>query len=369
MKKSISSDILLAVGKENMGTETIFYKKKIFWWICGIPSLVSCFYLFIWATPRYESTAVVRVYGASQDSSGSSSAALEGMGGAGGTASSGAYVLKQYIASWDAFQKLGPEKMQQHWSTGDFISRFGGPLSLFSSNKMRLWGYYQYRVNASLDEMSGLLTLTVDGYSSDFVTQLNKDLLDFSREKLAHSGTKADQAEYAMLLRKIHVDNESLDSDLERISVLQKKAGISDLKSAYQDVLSTLSATERARIDIGTRAAATAFLAERGQQIEVLKTQLSSLDREIAKQKDTVARQSSIYKAYNQAEERVDQDIKNIVLDEKNMLENEKSIIRDAYYIDAIEEPVHPTNPMRPRALMWTAIILCVSFILYLIVK
>lgn len=368
MKKSISSGRLLAIGKENMGAETIFYKKKMFWWICGIPSLVSCFYLFIWATPRYESTAVVRVYGAGQDSSGSGSAAMEGMGGA-GTASSGSYVLAQYIASWDAFQKLDPEKLQQHWSSGDLISRFGGPLSLFSSNKMRLWGYYQYRVKPSFNEESGLLTLTVDGYSSDFVTQLNKDLLDFSREKLAHSGTKADQAEYAMLLRKIHTDNESLDADLERISALQKKAGISDLKSAYQDVLSTLSATERARVDIGTRAAATAFLAERGQQIEVLKTQLSSLDREIAKQKDTVARQSSVYKAYNQAEERVDQDIKNIVLDEKNMLENEKSIIRDAYYLDVIEEPVHPTNPTRPLALMWTAIILCVSFILYLIVK
>lgn len=345
----------------------IFYKKKLFWWICGIPSLVSMFYLFLWATPRYESTAIVRVYEAGQGAQASSSAAMEGMGGA--SASPGSYVLTKYISSWDAFQALNPQKLKKHWQGGDWPSSFGGPLSLFSSNQMRLWAYYKNHVTAKLDETSSLITINVDGYSADFVWKLNNDVLQLARAELAQSGIKADQAEHDMLVNKIIFDRKRLSDDLDAISELQRQAGISDLKSDYQAVLGNLAAAEKERINISTRAAATAFLAARGEQMATLKIQLASLDQEIKQQRAEIGKRSSFYKKYGQMEDQIQTDSKLIMLDEEGILENEQNSIRHAYYLDFVEHPVHPTDPTRPLALMWTLILFSATFVLYLILK
>ncbi|MCX5615319.1 hypothetical protein [Bombella saccharophila] len=350
-----------------METRTIFYKKKLFWWVCGGPSLIAAVYLFVWATPRYESTAILRVYEAGGQETSGGSAATEGLGGS--MASPGAYVLTQYIASWDAFQALHPERLKEHWQNGDWPSSFGGPLTLFSSNQMRLWEYYKKHVTAQLDDISGLVTINVDGYSSDFSWTLNKDLLELARKELAESGIKSDQAEHNMLLQKIDLDKNSLSADLGKIAKLQKEAGISDLKGDYQVVLNSLAAAEKERISVDTRAAATEFLAARGQQIEALRIQLAALDKEIEHQRNDIAQKSAIYKEYGRIEAQAEQDTKLIMLDEESLLENERNAVRHAYYIDIIENPIHPTNATRPRALMWTLIILACSFAIYLIIK
>ncbi|MCX8666314.1 hypothetical protein J3T99_01550 [Acetobacteraceae bacterium B3987] len=346
--------------------ERIFYRKKIFWWSCGIPSLVSALYLLIWATPRYESTAILRVYEAEQNSQ-SSGGGMEGIGGS--TASPGSYVLTKYVASWDAFQALQPDRLKKHWEQGDWPSSFGGPLTLFSSNQMRLWSYYQRHVTAKVDENSGLITLNVDSYSPDFSWNLNKEVLELARKKLAESGIKADQAEHDMLVHKIGSDRNRLNDDLDKIAALQKRAGIPDLKSDYQILINGLAAVEKERISVDTRAAATAFLAARGQQIETLRTQLSALDNEIARQRNNISKKSATYKEYGRLEAAAEQDSKLIMLDEQSLLESEQNSIRHAYYIDEVESPVHPTDATRPLALMWILIIFVVSFVIYLIIK
>lgn len=350
-----------------MTAQTIFYKKRLFWVTCGIPSLLSCFYLFVIATPRYESTAIFRVYESGQDAQSGGAAAMGGMGGA--SASPGSYILTSYVKSWDAFQQLNPQKLQAHWSDADWLSHFGGPLSLYQTNKMKLWEYYRSHVVPKLDETTGLVTLTIDGYSADFVWKLNQRIIDLAQEELSQSGIKADRAERQMLLKKLESDKEQLASDLEHISELQKKSGFSDLKNEYQSVLTNLTAAQKERISISTRAAASAFLAQRGQQIETLKRQLAALDIEIASQRNDIARKSKIYKEYGRIENAIKQDSNVIMLDEQSLLENEQNSIRHAYYLDIIENPVNPTDPTHPLALMWTAIIFSLSFVLYLIIK
>lgn len=351
-----------------MSEEIIFYKRRIFWWVCGLPSLLSCFYLFVLATPRYVSEAVVRVYTSSPETDASGGGMIGEIGG-GSSISSGAYIFKKYIQSWDMFQILGVKKLYNHWSKGDFISHFGGILTLFSANDMKLWAYYKNHVLVKLDEVSGLLIIKVHGYSADFVCNLNHEIIEQAQNKLLQSYIKADQAERDMLSQKLLEDRNKLRSDLDNISLLQKSAGISDLKSEYQAVLESLSEAQKERIIVKTKASATQFLAERGEKIAALKVQLASLDEDIAAQRKEIASQADVYKKYEEAESNVQEDIRNIMLDEQSLLESFRSSLKHAYYIDVIEEPIHPTNPTRPRALYWAAILFFTSFVIYLLVK
>lgn len=142
--------------------KVIFYKKRLFWYICGAPSFLSGFYLFLWATPRYESEAIVRVYESGSSAADSAGGAGASMMGSGAGISSGSYILKDYLASWDLFRRADDKALRDQWGKGDIVSRFGGVTSLFSKNEMRLWNYYKARVTRNIDEESGLVHINVD---------------------------------------------------------------------------------------------------------------------------------------------------------------------------------------------------------------
>jgi capsular polysaccharide transport system permease protein len=131
------------------------FHRPLFWVIVGIPNIISILYLCLIASPVYVSTASLIVYKPSQGVQ-SLSAMLSGAGG--GSSTEGAYIVKDYIGSWDEFRNvLRTIDLLKHFKQGDLITRFGGLASLFRNTDVALWHYYQRRVSASIDQNSGIV--------------------------------------------------------------------------------------------------------------------------------------------------------------------------------------------------------------------
>lgn len=348
-----------------MANRVIFYKKRLFWGTCGIPSLVAVLYFFMWATPRYESEAVLRVYAFSSDSS--SSGMSMGMGG---QASPGAYILKEIVKSWDCFSSLSQEKLSNHWKKGDFFTRFGGIRSLLFQNPMRLWRYYQSEVTASIDDESGLVRLNVDGYDPDFVSQINKKVLDYSQRRMQSAGVYAYQAERRKLEDHVARDRARLEADFAAMERFQKKSGVADYDALFSTTLSLINRFQGVQVTTEGKASAAQFFAERSQELAMLKSQLKTLNRHIDEQRDFIQhRLAPRYQEFSILKQAVTEDINVIQMDDQNLQDIEQLAYRSSYHVDVIEDTVYPTNATRPLALLCVSIVMLVTFILYLIVK
>lgn len=347
-----------------MSEPHIFYKKRLFWGIFGAPSLISAFYLFVWATPRYESESVVRVYAFSSDSTAGGGAGL------GGQASPGAYIFKEIVGSWECFNTLGVDKLASHWKRGDILSRFGGVRSYLSSNQMRLWNYYRTHVTASVDDDSGLVRLNVDGYSSQFSYDINASILEFSQRQLQTAGIRAYKTERAKLEDHVAADRQKLAHDLAAMEAYQKQYGIADYDVLYNSTLELINRFQEARVTLDSKSAAAQYFAERSQELAMLKAQLATLDQNIEKQRDFIIRNlASTYEKFSVLKQAITEDINVIQLDDQNLQDIEQLAYRSSYHVDIVENPVPPSDATMPLALLWTVSIMAISFIIYLIVK
>ena len=344
----------------------IFYRRKSFWFICGLPSLAVGLYTGVMATPRFESESVVKVYSASdQTSSGGASAAMGGSGAAPGN-----YVLQTYVNGYDCLTLLDIPALRKHWSGGDIISGFGGVSSFFGKNDMRLWDYYRSHVNIGVDETTNTVRLNVDGYSSDFVHGLNNKILSVAAEELRQSGVKAYKADIEMLTEKTFRDKSALSEALARMQDIQKKSGIADYDEAYKALLLNISTFLESKISVESKVAASGFLASQSQQLEALRAQVRSIDKSIADQNNEMSEKlAPVYATFTEAQARIKELSSVILLDDQSLLEAQERAIQNAYYIDFIEKPVTPSDPTEPRFVKWFLLTLVVTYILYAVFR
>lgn len=345
-------------------SNTVFYKKKLFWTICGVPSCVTAFYLFALATPRYESESIIRVYGFSSGSNSGGGIAL------GGTASPGAYIFREIVSGWECFNDLGLDSLSKQWETGDILTRFGGIRSFFSKNPMRLWSYYRSHVVASVDDESGLVKLNVDSYDPNFSYDIDQKVVRFARERLLDAGMLAYQAERAKMQSQLDIDKNNLANDLNLMATFQKEHGIADYDAVYNHTLELLNHYQETRVNLDSRASAAQFFAQRSQELAMLKAQLNTITGNIEQQSKSINKKlAPLYQEFSVKRQNILEDVNVIQMDNQNIQDIEQLAYRSSYHVDIVESPMKPTNPTMPYALYWSVLTLVVSFLLYVIVK
>ncbi|MBR0559894.1 hypothetical protein [Neokomagataea anthophila] len=342
----------------------IFYKRKLFWIICGGPSIISIIYLFFLATPRYESESIVRVYGFGNGA---------GTGGGsilGGSASPGAYIFRETITGWDCFSHLSFKKLTGEWQKGDFLTRYGSISSLFSQNPMRLWAYYRSHVVVSIDDESGLVKVNVDSYHSDFSSDLNKTVIEYARKHLADAGVLAYENERSRIEGELSRDRLKLAAAFADMQQFQKEHGIADYDVVYNRTLELLNHYQETRVTLDSRASAAQYFAQRSQELAMLKAQIATLDHQIEVQSQSVSKTlSPIYTQYSSLKQNISEGMNVVRLDNQNIQDIEQLETRSSYHVDVVENTVKPTDPMMPRAVYWSIAILVLSFLLYVIIK
>ena len=344
--------------------DQIFYKRRFFWWVCGGPTALAVFYFFVWATPRYQSVSILRVY--EYGGGGSSAPQLLSVGGG----SSGGALVKAIVNSWECFIKMDPKALATEWRKTDFFTRFGGVRTLFSHNEMWLWRYYRAHAYVKIDNYSGLVSIKVDGVDPRFVYQTSKNIILYLKDRLSTVGGDAYLRERKKMDGLLVADRNKLAHDLHAMEEFQKKYGIADYDTLYMTTLELITKVQEQRISLESRMNVAQAFAKRSQELDVVKVQLATIDKNLEQQKAFILKNMApLYERFSYLAEKIKEDTLGIKMDNTSLQMIEQMAVGNSYHVDILQEPQIPTDPTLPYALLWTLCTFGVSWLLYLIMK
>jgi capsular polysaccharide transport system permease protein len=140
----------------------------------GLPMLLAALYYSLLASDRYVSTTVLTVRRAGHEASSVNGLAML-LPGAAAMSQEDTRYLREYLHSQGLLLRLDAElKLRQHYESAhtDLFHRLWPDAS-----QEQLLEYWRRRVEIALDEVSGLLSVRVQGFDPDQVQRINQALL------------------------------------------------------------------------------------------------------------------------------------------------------------------------------------------------
>jgi capsular polysaccharide transport system permease protein len=338
-------------------------RRPLFLALVLIPNLLSILYFGLIAAPVYTSSASLIVLNPKQNGPSLSSLLS---GASGDSSEQGGYILKSYFASWDAFRKVEqPLGLAHNFQQGDFVSRFGGLATFFRSNDAALWRYFQRKVEVTVDQKSGIISLDVDAYDPAYAVTLTRALLgDAIRHMDAMNDQQVRDFVGSAVARKAKAE-QALKRDLAALAAYRSRTGTYDPKELYLSNLSLMNSLAMKATDLKSQRDAVARATPGNPQADTLGTAIASVRGDMAsKQRDfpAMARTSSEYEKLLVSR---DNDI--TLLGQANLAlqDAQANAEKNRYYLNVISTPSAPSTPESPRRLLWIGAIFFVSLIFW----
>jgi len=252
-----------------------------------LPSLIFAFYQIVIATERFESQAKVIVQ--QPDATATMDASMALLSGFGVQATgSDPELVKAYIYSNDMLQYLNKElDLRAHYSNSsiDYFSRIHE-----SDSKDALFAYYEDHIDVILDEKSGVISIYVQAFDSQFAQQLNDKIVQRAEwfinsigHQLADAQLKFMEGEYKNVEQKFAQAQTNLLQFQQRYNLLDPEAE----GSAVQQVAYGLEgqiATKQTELK-----ALQSVMSNNSPQVKSLKNQLKALQEQLKNERDKLA--------------------------------------------------------------------------------
>jgi capsular polysaccharide transport system permease protein len=338
-------------------------RRPLFVALVLIPNLLSILYFGLIASPVYTSSASLIVLNPKQNGPSLSSLLS---GASGDSSEQGGYILKKYFASWEAFRKVEqPQQLAAHFRQGDLVSRYGGLTGLFRANDVTLWRYFQKRVDVTIDQKSGIVSLDVDAYDPAYAVTLARALLG---DAIHHMDAMNAQQERdyvrSAIARKTAVE-QALRSDLAALASYRSRTGTYDPKELYLSNLSLMNSLAMKETDLKSQRDAIRRSTPGNPQADTLDTAMASVRGDIATTRQgfpSIARTSSEYEKLL-----VSRDNNITLLGQANLAlhEAQASAEKNRYYLNVISDPSEPGTPESPKRFLWIGGVLLVSLLFW----
>lgn len=247
-----------------------------------LPMLLGAVYLTVLAADRYVSTSVVTVRRANSDSAAVGGlATLLGAGSAGSLED--ARFLRDYVHSLGLFQKLdGSLALRKHFETAG-----SDPFYRLWPQARQEWAheYWRSRVEVVLDELSGLLTLRVQGFEPAFAQRINRALLAESEAFVNDISRRIAQEQMAFARDELAQAETKLKATRDAMLAFQSRHKVLD-PTAQAQASGALAAELRAQLakleaEIGTKRG---YLNEDSPEIVTLKGQAAALRAQVTRE-------------------------------------------------------------------------------------
>lgn len=338
-------------------------RRPLFVCLVLIPNLVSILYFGLIAAPVYTSTASLLVLNPKQNGPSLSSLLS---GASGDSSEQGGYILKNYFASWEAFRKVEqPLKLADHYRQGDLVSRFGGLSTFFQTSDVALWQYFKRRVDVSIEQKSGIVSLEVNGYDPAYAVALARALLgDAIRHMDAMNEQQVRDFIGSALARKTAAE-QALKKDLAALARYRDRTGTYDPKELYLSNLSLMNSLAMKETELKSQRNAIARSTPGNPQADTLDTAIASVRDDIASTRNgfpAMARSSNEYEKLL-----VSRDNNITLLGQANMglQEAQANAEKNRYYLNVISNPSEPQTPEGPQRLLWIGGIFLLTLILW----
>jgi capsular polysaccharide transport system permease protein len=258
--------------------------RRMFIWLFLVPVLISAGYFAVLAKSRYVSQAIVAVRDTSAGgpaSSASSALSLASMlGSVNPVAISDTLYLMAYLHSSDMIDKLEAKlQIRDHFAAGglDVFYRVWPWMS-----KEYFHEYFRRRVTINLDEMSGLLTVDVEGFDPAF----SKKIAD---EMLVQGEAFMNDYAHRIASDKVEFARKETEKSLQR--ALEAKAKIVDFQTTHKLLDPTSQAVANSTLTASLQAgltqqeaalkAALGYLQDDSLQVQTMKNQINALKAQL----------------------------------------------------------------------------------------
>ncbi|WP_244321906.1 lipopolysaccharide biosynthesis protein [Burkholderia reimsis] len=328
-----------------------------------VPNIVCLVYFLLIASPIYVSTASLIVYKPVQASENLSSMLS---GTSGGNSTEGAYIVKDYVGSWDEYLNVSKTiNLPEHFSHGDFVSRFGGFSTFFSKSDVTLWHYYQKRVNTAIDQNSGIVSLSVEGYSPSLAATIAEQVL----KDAVHHIDEMNRQQEADYIRNA-VDRRTaveakLKSDGAALAAYRTSTGMHDPSGLYNSNLALLNSLAEQKTRMAAQYDAISEATPNNPVAKNLTVAMAAIQAKISSTENEgkiLSRQAARYDELTVAR---DNDISMLREVETAVQQAQLNAMKNKYYLNIISAPSSPHAPELPRRLEWIAGVLLATLVLW----
>lgn len=265
--------------------------RRLFLLVVALPVLLGALYFGFMAQDRYVSHAIVTVRRANQDAMATSGLALL-IAGTGGTSHEDTLVLREYLHSLGLMRQLDDElKLREHFSEAGL-----DPFYRLWPQASQEWmlAYWRSRVDVQLDEISGLLSLHVEGFQPEFARTVNAALLKACEGFV--NGVSQRMAQEQMGFAQNELDRATQKLQVARAALLSFQTAHQMLDPVAQAQASgVLTAELKAQLakveaELGAKRA---YLNEDTAEIASLRSQAGALRAQIARESGGATRTGS----------------------------------------------------------------------------
>jgi capsular polysaccharide transport system permease protein len=275
-------------------------------------------------------------------------------GATGNGAEFGGYVFKDFAQSWQEFDRLNRAlDLAGHYRQGDFLSRFGGPLTFFRTDAIELWRYYQSNIEAKVDTKSGIVSLKVEGYDPEFANQLATALL---RDAVANLTAMNGQRERQLMetsSRRVDELGYQLARREAALATYRSHVGIYDPSDIYQARLNLLNTLAVRQTEIAGKQSAAARETPHSPVVSDLRSAMSATKARIAEENRQITETSRRAAAYDSLQVMRDNTVAMLNQANAAMYEAQRDAVNNGYYLNVISQPSQPPAPEGPHRLRW----------------
>ncbi|AKJ66935.1 chain length determinant family protein [Pandoraea thiooxydans] len=339
------------------------FHRPLFWAVVGVPNIISALYFCFIASAVYVSTASLIVYKPGQSAQ-SLSSMLSGAGG--GNSAEGAYIVKDYIGSWDEYRNVARAiNLPLQYGQGDVVSRFGGLKTFFRKSDITLWHYYQSHVNVAIDQNSGIISLSVEGYSPTIATAIAEQVLQDSIRHI-DSMNRQQEADYMKnaLERRTSVE-EKLKFDEAALAAYRIATGIHDPSKLYASNLVLLNALSEQKTRDAAQLDAIARATPNNPVVQNLRAAIGAVQAKIKSTEFAGRALSRGAARYEELTVARDNDIALLHEVEAAVEQAQLNATKNKYYLNIISAPSRPHAPELPRRLEWMMGVLLGTLVLW----
>jgi capsular polysaccharide transport system permease protein len=330
-------------------------------------NLLSLIYFGLIASPVYVSNASLIVRNGESTSSNMTSL-LSGATGNG--AEFGGYVFKDFAKSWQEFDRLNRSlDIAGHYRQGDIFGRFGGPLTLFRTNDIQLWNYYQRNVATKVDTKSGIVSLEVGGYDPVFANKLATALLGDAVTHLTAMNSQREKQLMASSSRRVDQLGDQLTRREAALADYRGRAGIYEPSDIYQARLNLLNTLAMRQTELAAKEGAAVRETPNSPVVTDLQLALSTTKARIAEEQHRIADTSRRAAAYDGLRVMRDNTVSMLSQANAAMYDAQREAINNGYYLNVISEPSLPSAPELPHRLWWILGISMVSLLIWGILR
>jgi capsular polysaccharide transport system permease protein len=266
-------------------------KKSLAFWIIGMPMLVAVIYYALLAADRYVSEARITVRQSGESAvSDVSNLALMMAGVSTGSREETLY-LREYIHSLDMLKHLDAKKNLRQAYESEKLD----PLFRLYAGTSQEWflRYYQNRVEVIFDDLTGLLTVRVQGFDPEFARQVNVEILAQSERFVNEISHRLAREQMAFAEAEMLKARGRFQTAKNRLIAFQNKHKMLDPLAQAQ---ATATLTSQIESEVSRKEAELktliGYLQEDAPQVALMRNEIGALKAQLEKERGKVASQN-----------------------------------------------------------------------------